>query len=401
VPTENPPTAPVRVARVITRLNVGGPAIQAIEMSARLEAHGCQTLLIHGRLGPGEGDMRYLVPPGHTFDISDVPALRRELAPAADTAAVARVFQLLRAFRPTIVHTHMAKAGAVGRTAALLYNATAGRRAPARLVHTYHGHVLDGYFSALTARGFTAMERILGRRTDALIAVSPRIREDLLERYRIGTSARFHVVPLGFDLTRLASLSGNDRSAARAALGLDPDARVVAMVGRLTPIKRPELFIEAAARVAAADTRARFLVVGGGELEAALRATVVSRGLSERVLFLGWRRDVATIYAASDVVAITSRNEGTPVALIESMAAAVPGVSFAVGGVPDVITAPDLGVLVTDGDVTALAGAIQRLFDDDGRRAEIGARARRSVLERFGIERLARDLSTLYRQLVG
>jgi len=202
-------------------------------------------------------------------------------------------------------------------------------------------------------------------------------------------------------LTRLASLSGNDRSAARAALGLDPDARVVAMVGRLTPIKRPELFIEAAARVAAADTRARFLVVGGGELEAALRATVVSRGLSERVLFLGWRRDVATIYAASDVVAITSRNEGTPVALIESMAAAVPGVSFAVGGVPDVITAPDLGVLVTDGDVTALAGAIQRLFDDDGRRAEIGARARRSVLERFGIERLARDLSTLYRQLVG
>ena len=401
MPPQNPFTAPVRVARIITRLNVGGPAIQAIEMSARLEAYGCQTLLIHGRLGPGEGDMRYLVPPGRTFDISHVPALRRELAPVADTAAVARVFQLLRAFRPTIVHTHMAKAGAVGRTAALLYNATAGRRAPARLVHTYHGHVLDGYFSALVARGFTAMERILGRRTDALIAVSPRVRDDLLERYRIGTSARFHVVPLGFDLTRMASLSGNDRSAARAILGLDPDARVATIVGRLTPIKRPELFIEAAARVAAADTRARFLVVGGGELEAALRATVASRGLSERVLFLGWRRDVAAVYAASDVVAITSRNEGTPVALIESMAAAVPGVSFAVGGVPDVITAQDLGVLVADGDVTALADAIQRLFDDDGRRAEIGARARRSVLERFGIDRLARDLSTLYRQLVG
>ena len=401
MPPENPPTAPVRVARVITRLNVGGPAIQAIEMSARLEAHGFETLLIHGRIGPGEGDMRYLVPPERTFDISDVPALRRELAPAADTAAVARVFQLLRAFRPTIVHTHMAKAGVVGRTAALLYNATVGRRAPARLVHTYHGHVLDGYFSALAARGFTAMERILGRRTDALIAVSPRVRADLLERYRIGTADRFHVVPLGFDLTRLAALTGDDRSAARAALGLESDARVATMVGRLTPIKRPELFIAAAARVAAADTRARFLVVGGGELEAALRATVAAHGLSDRVQLLGWRQDVATIYAASDVVALTSRNEGTPVALIESMAAAVPGVSFAVGGVPDVITGPDLGVLVTDGDVAALAGAIQRLFDDDGRRAEIGARARRSVLERFAIDRLARDLSTLYRQLVG
>jgi glycosyltransferase involved in cell wall biosynthesis len=401
VPPENPVTAPVRVARIITRLNVGGPAIQAIEMSARLEAHGCHTLLIHGRLGPGEGDMRYLVPAGHTFDLSAVPALRRELAPAADIAAAARVYQLLRAFRPTIVHTHMAKAGAVGRTAALLYNATAGRHAPARLVHTFHGHVLDGYFSALSARGFTAMERSLARRTDALIAVSPTVRKDLLERYRIGTAARFYVVPLGFDLTRLASLGRDDRSSARAALSLEPDARVAAIVGRLTPIKRPELFIEAAARLAAADTRARFLVVGGGELETALRATVDSRRLSDRVLFLGWRRDVATIYAASDVVVITSRNEGTPVALIESMAAAVPGVSFAVGGVPDVITAPDLGTLVTDGDVTALAGAIQRLFDDAGRRAEIGARARRSVLERFGVDRLADDLSTLYRQLVG
>jgi hypothetical protein len=181
VPPENPPTAPVRVARVITRLNVGGPAIQAIEMSARVEAHGFQTLLIHGRLGPGEGDMRYLVPSERTFDISDVPALRRELAPAADTAAVARVFQLLRAFRPAIVHTHMAKAGAVGRTAALMYNATAGRRAPARLVHTYHGHVLDGYFSAPAARAFTAMERILGLRT-MLIAVR-RVRTTP-ERYR-------------------------------------------------------------------------------------------------------------------------------------------------------------------------------------------------------------------------
>jgi hypothetical protein len=169
----------------------------------------------------------------------------------------------------------MAKAGAVGRTAALLYNATAGRRAPARLVHTYHGHVLDGYFSTLAARGFTAMERILGRRTDALIAVSPRVREDLLERYRIGTSARFHVVPLGFDLTRLSSLNENDRSAARAALGLDPDARVATMVGRLTPIKRPELFLEAAARVAAADTRPFLVVVvANSRLRCARRSPV-------------------------------------------------------------------------------------------------------------------------------
>jgi glycosyltransferase involved in cell wall biosynthesis len=400
VPLENPATAPIRVARIITRLNVGGPAIQAIEMSARLEAHGCHTLLMHGRLGPDEGDMRYLVPSEPAFDMTYVPALRRELSPLADAVAVQQVFRRLCQFRPTIVHTHMAKAGTVGRAAALIYNATVGRRAPARLVHTYHGHVLDGYFSAWATRGFTAMERALGRRTDALLAVSPAVRRDLLERYRIGTAARFHIVPLGFDLTRLASLGPADRLAARGALGLDTNARVAALVGRLTAIKQPELFIEAAARIATVDDRAQFLVAGGGELEATLRATAAERGLAERVHFLGWRRDILTIYAASDVVAVTSRNEGTPVALIESMAAAVPGVCFAVGGVPDVVTAPDLGVLVPEGDVSALAGAIHKLFDDDRHRLEIGAQARASVRERFGIDRLVRDLVAVYRRLV-
>jgi len=401
VPPADPPTAPLRIARIITRLNVGGPAIQAIEMSARLESRGCHTLLIHGRLGRGEGDMRYLVPPERSFDMAYVPALRRELAPLADAAAVTHVFRLLRRFRPTIVHTHMAKAGTVGRAAALLYNSTAGRRAPARLVHTYHGHVLDGYFSTWSARGFTAMERALGRSTDALIAVSPAVRHDLLERYGIGTAARFHVVPLGFDLSRLASLRPADRLAAREALRLDANARVAALVGRLTAIKQPELFIEAAGRVARVDERARFLVAGGGELESALRMMVADRGLSERVRFLGWQRDISAIYAASDVVAVTSRNEGTPVALIEGMAAAVPGVCFAIGGVPDVVTAPGLGVLVPEGDVAALAAAIHHLFDDDRHRAEIGAHARASVMERFGIDRLVRDLAALYRELIG
>ena len=401
MPTADSST-PIRIARIITRLNVGGPAIQAIEMSQRLEAIGFHTLLVHGSLGSGEADMSYLVASDRRFEIAHVPALRREMAPLADVAALARLFELLRRFRPHIVHTHMAKAGAVGRIAALLYNAsrvTTGRRAPARLVHTYHGHVLDGYFSATTATAFTAVERALARRTDALIAVSTAIRRDLVERHRIG-GGRFRVVPLGFDLSRLAAIGPSDREAARRELGIDADARVASFVGRLTAIKRPELFIEAADRVAHADRRARFLVAGGGELEAAVRAAAAARGLSARISFLGWRRDVAPIYAASDLVIISSRNEGTPVALIEGMAAGVAGVSFAVGGVPDVIASPDLGVLVPDGDVDALAAAVGQLFSDDRRRLDIGARARRSALERFGVERLTRDLAALYRELL-
>ena len=401
MPNVDTASPPIRIARIITRLNVGGPAIQAIEMSARLESIGYHTLLVHGRLGTGEGDMRYLVPSPHPFEMEYVRALRREPAPLADAAAVAQVFRLLRRFRPDIVHTHMAKAGSVGRTAAMLYNvsrATTGHRA--RLVHTYHGHVLDGYFSAGTATVFTGIERTLARRSDALIAVSPSVLHDLRDRHRIGAADRFRVIPLGFDLSRFAAIGPDDRVAARRELALDANAHVAAFVGRLTAIKQPDLFVEGADRIARVDEGARFLIAGGGELDASLRAAVAQRGLSDRVRFLGWQRHLETVYAASDLIAVTSRNEGTPVALIESMAAGVPGVSFDVGGVSDVITSSDLGALVADGDVDALVAAMRRLFDDERRRQEIGARARASVLARFGIDRLVHDLTGLYRDLL-
>jgi glycosyltransferase involved in cell wall biosynthesis len=392
--------APVRIARIITRLNVGGPAIQAIEMSARLESAGCHTLLVHGRLGPGEGDMSYRIPSPRSFEIASVAELQREPSPFADAIAVAKVLRLLRTFRPAIVHTHMAKAGTVGRTAALIYNATVGRRARARLVHTYHGHVLDGYFSPRKAAMFTSIERALGRRTDAVIAVSPSVLHDLRDRHRIAGADRFRMVPLGFDLSRFAAIETVDRVAARRALALDADAHVAALVGRLTAIKQPELFVDAAQRIAHVDDRARFLVAGGGELESSVRAAVSARGLADRVRFLGWQRDLEAVYAASDLVAVTSRNEGTPVALIEGMAAGVPGVCFDVGGVRDVIVAPDLGVLVPAGDVDALAGAMRELFDDGRRREAMGARARKSVLARYGVDRLVHDLSRLYREVL-
>jgi glycosyltransferase involved in cell wall biosynthesis len=171
-------------------------------------------------------------------------------------------------------------------------------------------------------------------------------------------------------------------------------------VGRLTGIKQPALFLDAAARVADADPRARFLIAGGGELEDSLHAQAARLGLADRLRFLGWRRDLTTIYAASDLLALTSRNEGTPVALIESMAAGVPGVCFAVGGVPDVVTGSDLGALVAAGDVGALAAAMRQLLEDSDERAAIGARARAHVLERFGIDRLVQDIDALYRQLM-
>ena len=198
-------SAQIRVLRIITRLNIGGPAIQAISLSRRLPSKGFPTTLVHGRLGPGEGDMQTLL---CTDGLGAVlmPALRRDVDPLSDLRAFWQMLKLLRQLRPNIVHTHMAKAGAIGRQATIAYNALWARDRPAKLVHTYHGHVLEGYFSVPKTAVFLTAERLLARRTDALVAVSRRIRDELLDTYRIGQADRFQVVPLGFDLSSLASI---------------------------------------------------------------------------------------------------------------------------------------------------------------------------------------------------
>jgi glycosyltransferase involved in cell wall biosynthesis len=387
-----------RVARVIARLNVGGPAIQATSLSSHLRAFGYGTLLIYGRLSPGEGDMGYLLTADHATEV--VPTLGREMAPIRDLRAWWRIYRRLCRFRPHIVHTHTAKAGALGRLAAVAYNRTAGRREPARLVHTYHGHVFDGYFGGASTRFFLGVERWLARYTDALVAISPRVKTDLLETYRIATASQAHVIPLGFDLSPFAAIDEAGRSRARAALGIPPGRRVVATVGRLTAIKQHALFLEMAQFVTTNVPGVDFLVVGDGELRASLEALAATLGLAGSVRFLGWRRDLTTIYGATDVFVLTSRNEGTPVALIEAMASGVPGVSTDVGGVRDVIVSPEVGVVVPFGEPQALAAAVQDLLESPDRRRVIGDRAREAVLGRFHLDRLLSDVANLYNSLL-
>jgi glycosyltransferase involved in cell wall biosynthesis len=388
----------LRVLRIITRLNIGGPSIQAIALSERMVARGFETRLLHGRLGTGEGDMQYLLAaPGIARQMT---SLRRDIAPLHDAVALAQVLDALRDLRPHIVHTHMAKAGTIGRVATAIYNRTAGRDAKARVVHTYHGHVLEGYFSPATTRAFLGIERTLARVTDRLVAISPRIRKELLDDYHIGRPEQYHVVPLGFDLDRLTAIGDADRRAARARLGLPAAAPMVSTVGRLTAIKRYDLFLDTARLVAERHPQARFLVAGDGELRSALEEQARASGIADRVRFLGWRRDLDTVYAASDVFLLTSRNEGTPVALIESLAAAVPGVSTDVGGVRDVIDSDRLGLLAPFGDGRGLADHVLSLIADPVRRHSMGEAGRRSVAARYSLDRLMNDLEHLYRGLV-
>jgi glycosyltransferase involved in cell wall biosynthesis len=388
-----------RVLRIITRLNIGGPAIQAIDLTRELERYGFETRLIHGSASPEEGHISSV---RSTEDLPDVfvKDLVRRVSPVKDLKAFWRTFQVLRNWRPDIVHTHTAKAGAIGRAAALLYNATSGRHHKARLVHTYHGHVFEGYFSGLSTQFFLHVERFLGRRTDAIIAISAEVKSAILKTYGIAREDQVRLVHLGFDLDRLLAIDVPERRRARAALNIPNDCITVTTVGRLTAIKHQTLFLDLAARLVRARNEYRFLIAGDGELKPALEAEAARRQVEPYVRFLGWRSDLETIYGASDIFVLTSRSEGTPVALIEAMAAGVPAVSTDVGGVRDVICSDELGTLVPSDDPGELTSAVERLIGDAERRRTIARAARSSVRAKFTLSRLVADVAQVYEELL-
>jgi glycosyltransferase involved in cell wall biosynthesis len=352
--------------------------------NAGLEKSGWETLLAFGEIDSGEAEAPIRV------DIPTVRlrALQRRISPIPDARALAGLVSLIRSFRPHVIHTHLSKAGLIGRVAAL-----AASNAPR--VHTFHGNVFDGYFSPRVSRMILGVERALGRHTHALIALSEAQRDELLERH-IAPASRIHIVPLGIDLARFA---GSDRGHAREHLHVDRDAPVVLAVGRMVPIKRLDRLITAMETVAAAVPASRLYLVGGGPERAELERIVRERRLDQTVTFVGWSTETPDWYCASDVVALSSAREGTPLALIEAAAAGRPSVATAVGGVSDVVRDGLTGVVVADGDEAGLATALIGLLSDKSKAEEFG-RAARAGSGRFGDGRLVEDLDCLYRALL-
>ena len=388
---------PVRIVRIIARLNVGGPAIQAITLTQRLDARGYETRLVRGREGPDEGNMDYLAAE-LGVQPTLVPTMTREPG-AGDLRALWSLVQILRRDRPQIVHTHAAKAGTLGRLAALIAFPRKSKRPV--LIHTFHGHSLTGYFSGRTSGFYRGVERVLAQRTDVLVAVSPEVRDDLV-RLGVAGADRFVVVPLGFDLSGF--VQDSNRSARRAALrrewGVGDDEEVVTLVARLVPIKRVDRFLRVAHSLAERPGT-RFVIVGDGELRDQLRASPEARALAERLVWAGFRRDVPDVYFASDVVVLTSDNEGTPVSLIEAQAAAVPVVGTDVGGVRSAVVSGDTGLVVSPDDESGLVDAIARILADGSFASALAGAGRQHVLRSFGVERLVEELDRLYRELLG
>jgi glycosyltransferase involved in cell wall biosynthesis len=379
---------PLKVALVIARLNVGGPATHVIELAAGLPRGQFDVRLIAGREGRGEAGMHYLA---EQVEIRPeiLPQLSPHLGPS-DLPAFLRLYRIFRKWKPDVVHTHTAKAGAVGRAAAFCAGVPV-------VIHTFHGHVLRGYFSPPAEAVFRTIEKLLARATDRIVTLSPALKTDLVGMH-IAPPEKIDIVPLGMDLEPLIR-GAERRGELRAELGLQPGQPLVGIVGRLVPIKNHRLFLEAARSMVDSGSPARFVVVGDGGLRPALEALASELGIAGRVNFLGWRQDMAAVYPALDLLALTSDNEGTPVAVVEAMAAGVPVVATAVGGVPDVIRDGETGTLVPPGDAGALVNAWLASLAGGERAEQMKTRAREDVVQRFGRERMISAMADLYLKL--
>jgi glycosyltransferase involved in cell wall biosynthesis len=386
----------VRIARVLTRLNLGGPARQALASDPLLAGRGHALCVFAGRPEPGEGDLSGAFARSG-LDVVRVPGLARGIAPASDLRALVALRSGLRAFAPDVVHTHASKAGAIGRRAA--------RAVPgAARVHTFHGHVLEGYFPKAVSSGLAALERRLARETDRIVAVSHATADDLVRLRVVEDERRLVVVPPGIDLESLLAIprprAADAAGEVRRTCGALPGAFLVGVVGRLAEVKQPEAALDVFAMLAARYERLHVVFVGDGDLRGMLerRIGALAPDLARRAHMLGALEDMVPVLAEFDAVLLASRTEGLPIALVEAAAAGLPVVARDVGGVGEVVAHERTGFLGKETD--ELAFFIAQLLDDPSLGLAMGKRARLRVASRHSAAALAGRLEQLYRVVV-
>lgn len=382
------------IVHAIARLNVGGAALHVLQLAHEQQKQGHDVVVVAGTLATGEESMEYAADElGVT--VVRLPELQRELSPRRDATAIRALRRILRTRRPDVLHTHTAKAGATGRIAALL----AGRGRPRALVHTYHGHVLSGYFTPSRERVFRLIERLLGRMTGALVAVSDEVRDDLV-RFGVAPAERISVVSYGFDLPAPNDAEVAAGARARTDLGIGDDTFVVGWAGRLTAIKRPLDLIRTVSALLDQGVDAQLVIVGDGEERSPVEALAGELGITERCRLVGFQQGMRAWYAAFDVTLLTSANEGTPVVAIESLAAECPVVATRAGGTSTVVRDGESGFLESIGDTQALAGRLAELARDRDRRLALGRRGGEDVRERFATGRMAAEIDAVYRRVL-
>jgi len=403
----------IRILRLIARLNIGGPAIQAILLSRELHDENYQTMLVCGSLNPGEGDMTYLA-----FEQEIQPhvikTIRRKISLFDDVKSFFAMRRIIKRFDPHIIHTHTAKAGTLGRLAALSLMVSNLSTKKIHIIHTFHGHTFHSYFNRFKTVFFIQVEKVLAKITDKIIVISEQQKIDICNKFKIADAAKVQIVRLGFDLSKFKNIKPR-RKNSRQLVGesKNPEPYIVGIIGRITSIKNHSMLLKAMSRLNESGKLPffRFIVIGDGELKSHLAATADRLHVRDAIVFKGWQKDMPAVYSELDAVVLTSKNEGTPVALIEAMAASRPIVATGIGGVPDLVgnvleNSPDnfqvaeRGLVVPSENAAALADALLFLMENSHRMDPMIKRAHEFVFANYTKKKLLNDLKELYNGLI-
>jgi len=401
----------IKILRIISRLNIGGPSIHVHILTSKLDRNKFESILLTGQISPFEGDMSYLF---NSMDEKPVmiPELQREISFGSDVRAFMRIFKVILNEKPDIVHTHTAKAGSSARLAVLFYNSLYKKEV--KSIHTFHGHIFKGYFNKAKSRMFIFIERLIGKITDVVIAISESQKQELSDEFRVAPLEKFRTIKLGFRLKPFLNCH-QEKGKFRKKLGIEDDFLLIGIIGRFVPIKNHFLFLKAAKIFTKQypQKRIKFIIVGDGELRIQLRDYMKELALDNDVIFCGWIKEITDVYADLDIVALTSFNEGTPVSIIEAMAASVPVVSTDVGGVRDLLGSPldtgngsngfnvcERGIMCKSDDPVSLANALVYMVDSQfGKSADFITSVQGFITQNYSQERLIRDIESLYLEL--
>jgi len=389
-----------KILRVLNRLNVGGPTYNVAYLSKYIDPQ-YETKVLAGIKEPEEGSSAYMLEDlGIAYEY--VPDMFRSIHPKKDFKAFRHIQQTVKTYQPDIVHTHAAKAGVLGRLAA--YHSA---QRPKAIIHTYHGNVFDGYFSPAKTKVFLAIERYLARISTAIVSISEQQKDDLVHKYKIAPADKIHVIKLGFDLGKFAENQAEKRLAFRQFYGLQEEEVVITITGRLAPIKNHFLFIQTlkVLKDNYPELKFKVFIVGDGELMKPVTEMVIQSGFTcckagktsyqADIIFTSWRKDIDVINAGSDIIALTSLNEGTPVSIIEAMASEKGVICTDVGGVRDVVKDGYSG-FICEQEPVAFAAKLKELIENKSLRMEMAANGKRIALQNYSYNRLVQETENLY-----
>lgn len=387
-------TRKIRVLRIINRFNIGGPTYNATFLSKYL-SDDFETILVGGLPEEGESDSLHIL---EEYGVTPVLIEEMKRLPSfqSDRKAYLRLKEIIREFKPDIVHTHASKAGALGRKAAYELKVPI-------IVHTFHGHVFHSYFGKLKTYLFKSIERRLAKRSTGIIAISKLQKEELTQEHKICTEKKVVVIPLGFDLHKFHENLEEKRIKVREEYNIQKDEIAIAIIGRLAPIKNHSLFLKVIERVAQQTKKSlAVFIVGDGTERENIEKTIAEMDLGSHVRFIltSWIKDIGTFNAGMDIMCLTSNNEGTPVSLIEAQAANIPVVSTDVGGVRDVVQDGETGFVVPKRSPEKFSEKLLLLVEDENKRKKMSQNGWAFVEQKFHYTTLVKNMESYYRKLL-